>query len=1505
MSNTTFLLFIIHFMKRYFSLFLLLIAIVSAKANPVNSDVAREVGAKFLHASALIKSADPAQLQLVSTYRTVNNDAAFYVFNTSKGFVIVSADDCATPILGYSNESVFTVDNVPIQMEEYLQRFVEQIQYGIDHHLTADEPTARQWELVRTTGFISEERGTTAVAPLLTDFWGQGCYYNSLCPSDANGPCGHVVTGCVATSMSQILHYWGYPAQGTGSHTYTPDGYPQQTANFGATTYQWNNMPNSLWDSSPSAQVNAIATLVWHCGVAVEMMYGAGGSGAYSENVLPSLVNYFGYSNDLTGVYKNNYSNAQWLTMIKSSLNLGCPVHYSGNDGTGQSGHAFVCDGYDNNDYLHFNWGWYGNCNNYFALDALNPDGYNFSSGNYAIINIHPNTPVYEINISADPVNAGTVAFGNRDDKSSTTYDFEDGTMMEWTSLDADGDGYDWVSSADPGQYHNSGVNLAGTGHYSSQGFVISGSWSNSAGIALTPDNYLIAPTKGEYGQIKFWACAQDANYAAEHFGVAVSTTTATASAFTTIQEWTLTAKGERYAGPRGSRDQGVWYEFTADLSAYTGQEIWVAIRHFNCTDQFILNVDDITLTTAGSASYYQGESCTVMATANSGYTFNSWKENGAVVSTSANYTFTVNGNRTLVANFSVGQTQQYTVNISANPTNGGTVAFNNGSGGEEITYDFEDLSMMNWTSLDADNDGYDWVSSANPSQYHNSGVNLAGTGHNASQGYVISGSWSNPAGVALTPDNYLVSPSKGNYSHIRFYACSQDAQYAAEHFGVAVSTTTATASAFTTIQEWTLTAKGERYAGPRGSRDQGNWYEFTADLSAYTGQEIWVAIRHFNCTDQFILNVDDITLTTYNGGSASSSATFVQGQSCTVTAMPSNDYTFSNWTENGNVVSTSANYTFTVNGNRTLVANFTPSAPQPQQYTVSISANPINGGTMVFNNGSGGEEITYDFEDLSMMNWTSLDADNDGYDWVSSANPSQYHNSGVNLAGTGHNASQGYVISGSWSNPAGVALTPDNYLVSPSKGNYSHIRFYACSQDAQYAAEHFGVAVSTTTATASAFTTIQEWTLTAKGERYAGPRGSRDQGNWYEFTADLSAYTGQEIWVAIRHFNCTDQFILNVDDITLTTYNGGSASSSATFVQGQSCTVTAMPSNDYTFSNWTENGNVVSTSANYTFTVNGNRTLVANFTPSAPQPQQYTVSVSANPIEGGIVSGGGLITAGQSCTVTATPNNDYTFSNWTENGNVVSTSASYTFTVNGDRTLVANFTVQSYTITATADPIEGGQVSGGNTYTLGDVCTLSATPNTGYDFVNWTKNGNVVSANSSFSFNVTENADYVAHFLLQTFTVIATADPVEGGVIQIEGDTYYGATVTVTVLLNEEYSFLNWTENGDIVSEDQTYEFTLQDNRNLVANLLNTVGIDEKALVVRMYPNPANEKLILETSEDFNSIEIYNAMGILVYSQKEGSGRLEIQTGQLSSGTYLIQVTTDDTVIVKRFVKE
>ena len=207
---------------------------------------------------------------------------------------------------------------------------------------------------------------------------------------------------------------------------------------------------------------------------------------------------------------------------------------------------------------------------------------------------------------------------------------------------------------------------------------------------------------------------------------------------------------------------------------------------------------------------------------------------------------------------------------------------------------------------------------------------------------------------------------------------------------------------------------------------------------------------------------------------------------------------------------------------------------------------------------------------------------------------------------------------------------------------------------------------------------------------------------------------------------------------------NGGTVTGGGTYSQGQLCTVNATANSGYTFTNWTENGNVVSSQACYTFTVNNNRNLVANF---QAQPQNYTISVSANPLLGGTVTGGGTFQQGQSCTVTATPATGYTFVRWTENGNPVSTNASYTFTVISNRNLVANFTLQQFTITVTADPTEGGTVTGGGTYTYGQSCTLGATPNAGYVFDRWTKNGTQVSATTPYTFTVTESGNYVAHF--------------------------------------------------------------------------------------------------------------------------------------------------------------
>ena len=450
-----------------------------------------------------------------------------------------------------------------------------------------------------------------------------------------------------------------------------------------------------------------------------------------------------------------------------------------------------------------------------------------------------------------------------------------------------------------------------------------------------------------------------------------------------------------------------------------------------------------------------------------------------------------------------------------------------------------------------------------------------------------------------------------------------------------------------------------------------------------------------------------------------------------------------------------------------------------------------------------------------------------------------------------------------------------------------------------------------------------------------------------------------------------TQQYTINV---SANPNIGGTVTGGGTYNQGQSCTVTATPNADYTFTNWTENGNVVSTQANYTFVVNNNRTLVANF---QAQPQNYSITVSANPTNGGTVTGGGTYQQGQSCTVTATASTGYTFTNWTENGNVVSTQANYTFTVNGNRTLVANFTPQQYTITATADPINGGNVTGGGTFNYGNNCTLNATPVAGYTFVNWTKNGTQVSTNATYTFAVTESAAYVAHFQLQSFTVNVTANPADGGTVagggtfnygetctvtamanegytfvnwsqgffsvsneasytftvtsnvnltahfalqtfQVkvsvnpeeagnvtgEGNYNYGDEVTLTVVRNEDWHFENWTENGEVVSEEMTYTFTITSDRDLNANFSYTEGIGENSIAAKVYPNPTKGEITLE-GEDINHVRIVNAYGQTVYSSKVEGEQVRIDLSNMAKGIYMMHIEANDGQAVKKIVVE
>lgn len=362
---------------------------------------------------------------------------------------------------------------------------------------------------------------------------------------------------------------------------------------------------------------------------------------------------------------------------------------------------------------------------------------------------------------------------------------FESGMPSGWTILDANDDSWTWTLTSDiPSTWTYYATTLLDW-YRTGSNAICSGSYINGVG-SLTPNEYLITPLASIKNSsiFSFWAAACDAEYPEDHFGVAISTTTPTASAFTMLQEWTLTAKDGGYGGMASRNGNGAktgtWYQYSVNLSAYAGQNVYIAIRHFNCNDQYIMCVDDVQLS-------------------------------------------------------------------------------KNGSGGQTYSYSFES-NWENWTTIDADGDGYAWK------RFYGSDGNI---GHNNSIYTMGSQSYDNDNQLVLYPDNYLVSPQKYTITagaRISFYVCAQDANYAAEHYGVAISTVTSpNASSFTTIWEETLSAKTGKSEIIRGNREQGTWYLKTIDLNSYSGQTIWIAIRHFNCSDQFVLDIDDITIITGN----------------------------------------------------------------------------------------------------------------------------------------------------------------------------------------------------------------------------------------------------------------------------------------------------------------------------------------------------------------------------------------------------------------------------------------------------------------------------------------------------------------------------------------------------------------------------------------------------------------------------------------------------------------
>lgn len=351
-------------MKKLLFSFVLLSVWSGVSAEQISVSQAASIAEKYLGEAVNVgQNLAPAKMKGLQMSA---ESPEYYVFNTDgkKGFVIISGDDELTELVGYSNEGEFRSENAPENLRAWLDgyaAFVRSVRDGESRPMRA-----------------SVNNATPVVEPLVTTRWNQGEPYNLLCPYDSSVGVT-CPTGCAATSMAQLINYHEWPVQGKGTKSYN-SSYGRLTVDFSKSVYDWANMKDryeSYYDEDKNivnewtdTEANAVAKLMYDCGVALEMGYGPYSSGAADTEMPLALCNYFNYHADL--ITRDGHTVDEFLARIKEELDNSRPLVFNGQGSGG--GHSYIVDGYDSNNYLHVNWGWGGISDGYFNVSYMNPD---------------------------------------------------------------------------------------------------------------------------------------------------------------------------------------------------------------------------------------------------------------------------------------------------------------------------------------------------------------------------------------------------------------------------------------------------------------------------------------------------------------------------------------------------------------------------------------------------------------------------------------------------------------------------------------------------------------------------------------------------------------------------------------------------------------------------------------------------------------------------------------------------------------------------------------------------------------------------------------------------------------------------------------------------------------------------------------------------------------------------------------------------------------------------
>ena len=585
--------------------------------------------------------------------------------------------------------------------------------------------------------------------------------------------------------------------------------------------------------------------------------------------------------------------------------------------------------------------------------------------------------------------------------------------------------------------------------------------------------------------------------------------------------------------------------------------------------------------------------------------------------------------------------------------------------------------------------------------------------------------------------------------------------------------------------------------------------YSFTA-VDGVNGQYV----------GHFATKIFEVTATANptNGGTVSGTGQIQEGQTCTLVATPSTGYNFVNWTKvTGEVVSTDASYSFVVMDNESLIANF-----ELKTYAITVTATPAAYGTVTgagtYVYGTTCTLIATTNEDYIFVNWTLNDvvvSDQPTYSFVVNDETAgeyvgHFARSLYQIIATA-NPTNGGTVTGTGAYMEGqtctltatpnlhyrfVNWTKDNEIVS-TESTFSFV--IADGLEGLYVANFEEITCHWT------FNTHLQYDITVTAVLYIDGASMRHE----EATAfyEMGAFVGND---------CRGSFLPSAAPTQL---GGGFIYSMKVYSNIQSGETVTFRLYDH----FAEEEMELTCGTSFVFVANNNMgNALMPYEVNFMSTPSYDITLAANPTEGGTVSGAGTYLEGTEITIVATPGDIYNFVNWTLGNEVVSTDASYTFTVMGEGEYVANFEYKSYDITATANPTAGGEIEGTGTYMYGTECTLTAVPGEAYNFLNWSSvTGEVLSTETAYTFTVTGEANYVANFELKTYQVSVTCNPATSGYVLGAGTFVHGSTCTLTAASSGNNFFVNWTENDVEVSREASYAFTVTEDHNLVANYL------------------------------------------------------------------------------------